>query len=50
MPPQELDLIEIAAVLPAQLGAETAELVGAEAFDADITRPLTMWSVPTLIT
>jgi len=36
VPQQELDLLQIAAVLPAQLGAGAAEVVGAEVFDSDL--------------
>ena len=41
MPEQELDLLEVAAVLAAELGAGAAQIVGAEALDADLlARPL----------
>jgi hypothetical protein len=33
---QELDLLEIAAVLPAVLGAGTTQVVGAEVLDPDL--------------
>jgi hypothetical protein len=33
---QELDLLEIPAVLAAELGAGTAQVVGAEVFDPDL--------------
>jgi hypothetical protein len=36
MPQEKLDLFEIPAVLAAELGAGTAQVVGAEAFDADL--------------
>jgi hypothetical protein len=36
VPEQELDLLEIAAVLPAELGAGAAEVVYAEVLDADL--------------
>jgi hypothetical protein len=36
MPQQKLDLLEIAAVLVAELGAGAAEVVGAEVFDPDL--------------
>ena len=36
MPEQEFDLLEIPAVLPAELGAGTAQVVGAEVLDADL--------------
>ena len=35
---QELDLLEIAAVLPTQFRAGATEIVGAEAFDPDLLR------------
>jgi hypothetical protein len=35
---QEFDLLQIPAVLPAQLGAGPAEIVGAEVLDADFLR------------
>jgi len=38
VPKQELDLLEIATTFPAQLGAGTAEVVGAEVLDADLLR------------
>ena len=38
MPKQEFDLLEIPAVLRAQLGAGAAQVVGAEVFDADLLR------------
>jgi hypothetical protein len=31
-------LLEIAAVLPAELGAGTSQIVGAEVFDSDLLR------------
>jgi hypothetical protein len=38
MPKQELDLLEIASVLPTELRASTAQVVGAEALDPDLLR------------
>jgi hypothetical protein len=38
MPKQEFDLLEIPAVLPAQLGAGATEVVGAEVLDPDLLR------------
>lgn len=38
MPQQELDLLQIAAVLAAELGAGTAQVVGAEVLDPDLLR------------
>jgi len=38
MPKEELDLLQIAAILPAQLGAGAAQIVGAEVFDPDLFR------------
>ena len=38
VPQQEFDLLQIAAVLPAQLGAGAAEVVGAEVLDPDLLR------------
>jgi hypothetical protein len=38
MPEQELDLLEVTAVLPAKFGASTSEVVGAEVFDPDLFR------------
>jgi len=35
---QEFDLLQIAPVLPAELGAGPAEIVGAEMFDSDLLR------------
>jgi hypothetical protein len=35
---QELDLLQIPAVLPAELGAGTAQVVGAEVLDPDLFR------------
>jgi hypothetical protein len=35
-PKQEFDLLLIAAVLPAELGAGTAKVVGAEVLDPDL--------------
>jgi hypothetical protein len=35
---EELDLLQITAILPAQLGAGAAEVVGAEVFDPDLLR------------
>jgi hypothetical protein len=35
---EEFDLLQIPAVLAAELGAGTAEVVGAEALDADLLR------------
>jgi hypothetical protein len=35
---QEFDLLEIAAILPAQLGAGATEVVGAEVLDPDLFR------------
>ena len=35
---QEFDLLQIPAVLPAELGAGAAEVVGAEVFDSDLLR------------
>jgi hypothetical protein len=35
---QEFDLLQIPAVLPAELGASTAEVVSAEVFNADLVR------------
>jgi hypothetical protein len=35
---QELDLLEIPAVLPAEFGAGAAQVVGAEALDPDLFR------------
>ena len=36
VPEQKLDLLQIAAVLPAELGAGTAQVVSAEVFDPDL--------------
>ncbi len=36
VPEQELNLLEIAAVLPAQLGAGPTQVVSAEVFDPDL--------------
>jgi hypothetical protein len=36
VPQQELDLLQIPAVLPAQLGAGAAQVVGAEVLDPDL--------------
>jgi len=38
MPQQEFDLLQIPAILPAELGAGTAEVVGAEVLDPDLLR------------
>jgi hypothetical protein len=38
VPQQELDLLQIPAVLPAEFGAGAAEIVGAEVLDADLLR------------
>jgi hypothetical protein len=38
VPQQELDLLQIAAILPAELGAGAAQIVGAEALDPDLLR------------
>jgi hypothetical protein len=38
VPQQELDLLQVAAVLPTQFRACTAEVVGAEVLDADLLR------------
>ena len=38
MPQQKLDLFQIPAILAAQPGAGTAQVVGAEAFDPDLLR------------
>jgi hypothetical protein len=35
---QEFDLLQIPAILPAQFGASTAEVVGAEVLDPDLFR------------
>jgi hypothetical protein len=35
---QEFDLLQIPTVLPAELGAGTAEVVGAEVFDSNLLR------------
>jgi hypothetical protein len=35
---EELDLLEVAAILPAELGAGTTQIVGAEALDPDLLR------------
>jgi hypothetical protein len=35
---EELDLLQIPAILPAQLGASTTQIVGAEVFDPDLLR------------
>jgi hypothetical protein len=35
---QELDLLQIPAVLPAQLGAGATQVVGAEVLDPDLLR------------
>ena len=40
MSEQELDLLEIAAGLPAEFGAGAAEVMGAEVRDADLARSL----------
>jgi hypothetical protein len=38
MPKQEFDLLEIAAALPAQLGASATEIVGTETLDPNLLR------------
>ena len=38
VPQQELDLFEIPAVLPTQLGAGTTQIVAAEVLDPDLLR------------
>jgi hypothetical protein len=38
MAEEELDLLQIPTVLPAQLGAGTAEVMGAEVLDPDLLR------------
>jgi hypothetical protein len=38
VPQQELDLLQIPTILPAQLGAGAAEVVGAEVLDPDLFR------------
>jgi hypothetical protein len=38
MAEQELDLLQIAAILAAELGSRMAEIVGAEVLDADLLR------------
>jgi hypothetical protein len=38
MAEQELDLLQIPAILPAQLGAGAAEVVGTEVLDPDLFR------------
>jgi hypothetical protein len=38
VPQQKLDLLEIAAILPAQLRASPAQVVGAEVLDPDLLR------------
>jgi len=38
VPQEELDLLEIPAILAAKLGAGAAEIVGAEVLDADLLR------------
>jgi hypothetical protein len=40
VPEQELDLLEIAATLPAEFGSSPAEVVSAEVLDADLFRLL----------
>ncbi len=38
VPEQEFDLLQIPAVLPAELGAGAAQVVGAEVLDPDLLR------------
>jgi hypothetical protein len=38
VPEQELDLFEISAILPTELGAGAAQVVGAEVLDPDLLR------------
>ena len=38
VPEQEFDLLQIATILPAELGTGAAEVVSAEVFDSDLLR------------
>ena len=40
MPQQEFDLLQIAAILPAELGSGASEVVGAEVFDPNVAQQL----------